>query len=131
MPLSLPAFVTLALVLWYLFTAFQVGRARSKYKIWAPATTGDPGFERAFRVQMNELENLVAFLPAMWIFAVFGNPRYAAIAGAVYLIARVAYALGYWAATDKRSLGYTVATFALSITWLLALASVIKVAGFA
>jgi glutathione S-transferase len=131
MPLSLPALVTLALVLWYLFTAFQVGRARSKYKIRAPATTGDPGFERAFRVQMNELENLVAFVPSLWIFAVFGNPRFAAIAGAVYLVGRVIYALGYWTASERRSLGYTISTFALAITWVLALASVIKVTGFA
>src|SRR5215471_10349479 len=131
MPLSLPALVTLALVLWYMFTVFQVGRARGKYKIWAPATTGDPGFERAFRVQMNEIENLVGFLPSMWIYAWFGNPRIAAIAGAVFLVGRVIYALGYWSAAERRSLGYTISTFCLAITWVLALVAVLQHAGFA
>ena len=82
MPQSLPALATLAIVLWYMVTVFQVGRARTKYKVYAPATTGDPAFERYFRVQMNELENIVVFLPSMWIYAVMGNPRIAAILGA-------------------------------------------------
>jgi len=131
MPLSLPALTTLALVLWYIFTVFQVGRARTKYKVAAPATTGDPAFERAFRVQMNEIENLVAFLPCLWIFAVFGNPRYAAIAGAVFLLGRVIYALGYWSLAGRRSFGYAISTTALAITWVLALASVLRNTGFA
>src|SRR5262245_12643118 len=85
MPQSLPAIATLAIILWYMVTVFQVGRARTKYKIYAPATTGDPGFERYLRVQMNEVENMVAFLPSMWLYAIMGNPRVAAILGAVYL----------------------------------------------
>jgi len=51
--------------------AWNVGRARGKYKVKAPATTGDPAFERAFRVQMNTLESAVAFLPVLWLFAAF------------------------------------------------------------
>ena len=65
MPLALPALVTLLAVLWYVVTGIQVGRMRTRYGVRAPATTGDPAFERAFRVQMNELEQLVAFLPAV------------------------------------------------------------------
>jgi uncharacterized membrane protein YecN with MAPEG domain len=131
MPLSLPALMTLVAVLWYAFTGIQVGRMRVKYKVAAPATTGDPAFERAFRVQMNEIENLVAFLPSMWLFAWFGNPRFAAIACAVYVIGRVIYALGYWREAGKRHLGYTISTFALSITWVAALVSVVRWLGFA
>ena len=131
MPQSLPALATLAIVLWYMVTVFQVGRARSKYKIWAPTTTGDPGFERYFRVQMNELENMVAFLPSMWIYAIMGNPRVAAILGAVYLAGRIVYAIGYWAEARRRALGYYVGTAALAISWVLALASVFERIGFA
>lgn len=131
MPLSLPALATLVLILWYLFTVYQVGRARSRYKVAAPATTGDPAFERAFRVQMNEIENLVAFLPSLWIYAWFGNPRIAAIAAAVFLVGRVVYALGYWSAARRRSFGYAISMFALAITWVLALASVVRHIGFA
>ncbi|MFO1310516.1 MAG: MAPEG family protein [Burkholderiales bacterium] len=129
MPQSLPALVTLAMVLWYMVTVFQVGRARTKYKVLAPATTGDPAFERAFRVQMNELENLVVFLPSMWIYAVMGNPRNAAVLGAVYLVGRIVYAVGYWSEARKRAIGYYIATLAFAVTWALALGAAISRAG--
>lgn len=131
MPQSLPALVTLAMVLWYMVTVFQVGRARTKYKVYAPATTGDPGFERAFRVQMNELENMVVFLPSMWIYAVMGNPRNAAILGAIYLVGRIAYAIGYWAEARRRATGYYIATSAFAVTWALALGAAITRVGMA
>ncbi len=131
MPLSLPALMTLLATLWYVVTGVQVGRARTKYKVEAPATTGDPAFERAYRVQMNELEQLVAFLPAMWIYAWFGNPRYAAIACGVWIAGRVIYALGYWADANKRHLGFAISTFAFAITWVAALISVVRWLGFA
>ena len=131
MPQSLPALATLAIVLWYMVTVFQVGRARTRHKVYAPATTGDPGFERAFRVQQNELESMVAFLPTMWLYAIMGNPRIAAILGAVYLAGRVVYALGYWAEARRRALGYYIATAALAVAWVLALICVFDRAGFA
>ncbi len=126
MPLALPALVTLIIVLWLVITGIMVGRARTKYKVRAPATTGDPAFERAFRVQMNELENLVAFLPALWIHAWFGDPRWAAVAGAAYLVGRIAYAIGYWQDAAKRGLGYSIATMVLAVTWVAALGSVVQ-----
>lgn len=131
MPLSLPALMTLVAVLWYVVTGIQVGRARTKYKVAAPAMTGDPAFERAVRVQMNELEQLVAFLPPMWIYAWFGNPRYAAIACGVFIVGRIVYALGYWSEARKRSLGFSISTFALAVTWVAALISVVRWLGFA
>ena len=131
MPQSLPALVTLAIVLWYMVTVFQVGRARSKYKVQAPSTTGDPAFERVFRVQMNELENLVVFLPSMWIYALMGNPRNAAILGALYLVGRIVYAVGYWAEARRRAVGYYIGTLAFALTWTMALASALGRVGFA
>ena len=131
MPLSLPALMTLLAVLWYMVTVWQVGRTRAKYKVYAPATTGDPGFVREFRVQMNELENLVAFLPPMWIYAWFGNPRLAAIACGVYIVGRVIYAIGYWREARRRALGYYIAMAALAVTWIAALVSVVRWLGFA
>ena len=46
----------------YVYFGFQVGRARDKYGVPAPAVTGDPIFERYHRVHQNTLENLVIFL---------------------------------------------------------------------
>ena len=126
---SLPALVTLGCVLWLLITGMMVGRARTKYKVRAPATTGDPAFERAFRVQMNELENLVAFLPAMWIYAWFGDPRLAALAGAAYLVGRIVYAVGYWRDAARRGHGFMIATTVLAVTWVAALGSVVRALG--
>ncbi len=125
MPLALPALMTLLAVMWYVVTGIQVGRMRTRFRIAAPATTGDPAFERAFRVQMNELEQIVAFLPAMWIYATFGDPRLAALGCGVWLAGRVVYAFGYWAQARKRHLGFSISTFALSLTWVAALANVV------
>jgi uncharacterized MAPEG superfamily protein len=131
MPQSLPAFMTLLAVLWYMVTILQVGRARGKYKVPAPAVTGAPQFERAYRVQMNELEQLVAFLPPMWIFAWFGNPRWAAIGCGVWIVGRVIYALGYWADAHKRSLGFGISSLVLIVMWVAACISVVRWLGFA
>lgn len=126
MPIALPALLTLLAVLWFVIVGFNVGRARTKYNVPAPATTGNPAFERAFRVQMNELEQLVAFLPPMWIFAWLGNPRWAGIACAVWLAGRVIYAVGYWSAAEKRHLGFLIASLTLVATWIGALVVVLR-----
>jgi uncharacterized membrane protein YecN with MAPEG domain len=131
MPLALPSLMTLLAVLWYIVTALQVARAHGKSNILPPAMTGNPALERAVRVQMNTLEQLVAFLPAMWIYAWFGNPRWAAIACAVWIIGRIMYAFGYWAHEDKRSPGFLVSFFALAVVWVAALISVVRVLDFA
>ena len=36
-----------------------------------PAISGNPDFERVFRVQMNTLEWLPIFLPSLWLFAIY------------------------------------------------------------
>src|SRR3954447_5674348 len=47
------------------------GYLRGKYKIQAPAVTGHPAFERAHRAHINTVENLVVFVPVLWIASVF------------------------------------------------------------
>ena len=131
MPLALPALMTLLAVLWYIVTALQVARAHGKSNIHPPAMTGDPALERAVRVQMNTLEQLAAFLPAMWIYAWYGNPRWAAIACGVWIIGRIMYAIGYWADENKRSPGFLVSFFAFAAVWVAALVSVVRVIDFA
>lgn len=131
MPLALPALMTLIAVLWYIVTGVYVGRAHVKCKIQAPAMTGDPDLERAVRVQMNTLEQLAAFLPAMWLYAWFGNPRWAAIACAVWIVGRIIYAVGYWADANKRGTGFGITLLALAFVWVGALWSVVRVLDFA
>lgn len=86
--------IALALVQYILF-AMAVGRARGRYGVRAPATTGSPEFERYYRVQMNTLELLVCFVPAMYMFGYYVSSIWAAALGTVYLIGRVMYFFAY------------------------------------
>jgi uncharacterized MAPEG superfamily protein len=101
--------IGLALLQFLLF-GVAVGRARARYHVRAPATTGHEIFERYFRVHMNTLEQLVIFVPALLLFALYGNPLVAAGLGAVFLLGRILYFVRYIADPRKRELG-----FALSI----------------
>jgi glutathione S-transferase len=103
---NLPALVTLLTVLLQFGTMYAVGRARGKYRIEAPATSGHPAFERAYRVQMNTLESTVMFLPALWLATHFGYALWAGVAGLIWIVGRVWYAGAYLRDASKRGPGY-------------------------
>ena len=86
--------ILLALVQ-YLYFSMRVGAARAKYGVSAPSTSGDEQFERLFRVQMNTLEQLIVFIPAMLAFAAYALPAWAWLPGVVYLAGRQLYAWAY------------------------------------
>ena len=100
--------VALLAVLQFILFGALVGRARGRYGVQAPATTGNEVFERYYRVQMNTLELLVMLLPAMWIAAAYWDPRWVAAAGAVYLAGRMVYLRAYTAEPRSRGLGYAL-----------------------
>jgi glutathione S-transferase len=102
------AIVTVIALLEFLAFGLLVARARGKYGIHAPATTGHEIFERHFRVQMNTLEQLVMFLPTLWIFARFVSPIWAAGFGVVFVIGRAIYAASYVRDPKSRSLGFAL-----------------------
>lgn len=99
----------LTLVL-YLVITINVGRARGKYKVPPPQMTGDPNFERVLRVQQNTLEQIVLFLPGLWLFSFYVNPLWAAGIGAVWLVGRIVYAWGYYQAAEKRLVGFGISS---------------------
>ena len=105
-------------VLQFFFFGIMVGRARARFEVKAPATTGNEYFERAFRVQMNTLEQLTGFLPALYIAGQFWPPTYVAAVGIVYLVGRFVYWRSYIADPTSRSLGFllTVAPTFLLLT---------------
>ena len=102
------AIVTVLALLEFFWFSIQVGRARAKFGIAAPATTGNEVFERYFRVQMNTLEQLMLFLPTLWIFAGYISPLWAAALGAVFIIGRAIYASSYVRDPKRRSLGFAL-----------------------
>ena len=108
---NLPAVVVLLTVLLQFGTMFAAGWARGKYRIQAPATTGHPAFERAYRVQMNTLESTVMFLPTLWLAVHYGYLLWAGIAGLVWVAGRVWYAVAYLGDAAKRGAGYMVSMF--------------------
>jgi glutathione S-transferase len=116
------AMITVLALFEYSILGVMVGRARQKYGVEAPATTGNPDFERYFRVHENTLESLIVFLPAVWIFSLTVNYHFGVALGALFLIARIIYASGYLKAAAKRAPG-AMATGAINA--ILVLGSVI------
>jgi uncharacterized membrane protein YecN with MAPEG domain len=113
LPISpLVALVSLLSLILYFVLIANVGRARAKYKVMPPQMSGDPNFERVLRVQENTLEQLIIFLPALWIFSWFLSPQWASILGAVWVVGRIIYAWGYYQAAEKRTPGFGIASLA-------------------
>jgi len=127
------ALVTLLAVIVYFWTVLRVGQARTKFGIKPPATTGNPEFEQIFRVQMNTLEWMPIFLPAMWLAALFGNDMFAAAVGLVWIAGRVLYVRDYTLympdsthVPANRGSGFFVQTTAVAMLWVSALVGVIR-----
>jgi glutathione S-transferase len=119
------AIVTCLAVLVYFFTGIRVGRARAAFGIKAPAITGNPDFERVFRVQMNTLEWMPIFLPSLWLFALYIGDGIAATIGLVWIIGRILYMTGYSQAANKRGPGFGVQALAAGVLWLGSLGAII------
>jgi glutathione S-transferase len=120
------ALVILLALLEYMVFGFLVGGARTRYKIPAPATSGEPAFERTFRVHYNTLEMLVVFVPSIWLFGMYLNPRWSAIIGVFFLIGRALYAIGYIRAPEKRHVGAMLSFASLAILLFGAMFGVIR-----
>jgi glutathione S-transferase len=107
--------VTALAVLQFLVFGFKVAKARGRYGVKAPAITGNEIFERHFRVQQNTLEQLIAFLPGLYLFSHYFNPLVAAGLGLVYLIGREMYAFTYVKDPGKREIGYALTLLPLAV----------------
>jgi len=110
--MKLTAWVTIASLLMYIWVFARVGTARGTYHVAAPSTDGPIEFLTALRVQANTVEQLILFLPLLWLSCIFMSDQIAAILGAVWVAGRVIYALGYYSAPEKRSLGFGISSVA-------------------
>ena len=109
------AIVTLLSLLAYFWMGMQVGAARGKSGIQAPAMTGDPVLERTIRAHYNTLEWLPLFLVPMWLFAIYWSPMIAAGVGVVWIVGRIIYQRAYVAEAGKRSTGFLIQALAVAI----------------
>ena len=119
------ALVTCIAILFYFFTTIQVSKARAAFGIKAPATSGNPDFERVFRVQMNTLEWMPIFLPSLWLFAIYLSDPVAAAIGLGWIAGRILYMIGYSQAAAKRGRGFGIQASAAFILWLGAVGAIV------
>jgi glutathione S-transferase len=102
----------------YLVFVVMAGRARGQFGVAAPAAHGHPIFERYFRVQQNTVEQLVVFLPSIYLFARYASEGGAAVLGLVFLVGRALYARGYVIDPARRGPGFLL-TIAANVVLLI------------
>jgi len=119
------ALVTCLTILFYFFTCVQVAKARAAFGVKAPAISGNPDFERVFRVQMNTLEWMPILLPSLWLFAIYISDAIAAVLGLVWIAGRILYMTGYSQAADKRGPGFGIQAAAAILLWLGGLGAIV------
>jgi len=106
--MELVAIVIAVALIEYSYFGLLVGKARETYGINAPATSGDPIFERYYRVQENTLEQLIIFIPGMVMFANYVRADVAAGLGVIFIIGRLVYLKTYVADPKTRSIGFAL-----------------------
>jgi glutathione S-transferase len=121
----LPALVTLVAMAGFLVTVMLVGAARVKHGVKPPAVVGPEPFERALRVQQNTLEQLMFFLPSFWLAEVFSNEAVATALGFIWVGGRVAFAVGYLQAAEKRAAGFAISFISGIVLLVMALVGVL------
>jgi glutathione S-transferase len=84
------------------------------HKIQAPATSGHPDYERAFRTHLNTVENFVLFVPALWIASIYFGGMIPFYVGLVWILGRIGYAVGYAQSnTELRGPGFLISGLSL------------------
>ena len=104
------ASATLLMVAFYFFTAFRVGNLRGRHGIKAPACSGHPEFDRAYRVQMNTLEQLAMALPLLWVATLFpiAWAWLPGLIGLLWVVGRILYLRAYMADPETRLIGAAI-----------------------
>jgi len=102
----------------YVYIAGQVGQARVRTGIKAPAVSGNEEFERYFRVQQNTVEQLVIFLPALFAAGWFANTVFAAVVGVAFIVGRGIYFMSYTRDPETRGTGMLI-SFVANVALLL------------
>jgi len=98
----LVAIDTLLAILLTFLASGRVSQMRGKHGIHAPATVGHPEFERAFRAHANTVENLILYIPLLWLAAFFYGGQLPFWVGLIWVVGRVLYIAGYSSGDSKK-----------------------------
>lgn len=109
------AIVTGLAVLQSFLFAFLVGKERVRHGIGAPAMSGNADFDRAFRVHANTVEQLVIFIPGLWMFGYYVNAMFGAGLGLLFIIGRFVYRNSYVKNPQQRSAGFGIGALAMVV----------------
>ena len=113
--MELIAIVTVLALLQTFVFAIQVGQARAKHGIDAPATSGNDEFERAYRVHQNTIEQMIIFVPSLWMFGFYVDARVGAGIGILFIIARLIYRNAYRGNPKSRGVGFGIGAFSMMV----------------
>lgn len=100
------AIVTVLAVFQAFGFAFLVGKQRQKHGVLAPGITGADEFQRAFRVHQNTVEQLVIFIPSLWLFGYYVHALIGAGLGLLFVISRLIYRNSYVNDPTSRGKGF-------------------------
>ncbi len=120
------ALVTTAAIVLTFVLSLRVGAMRQKHGVKAPATTGHPEFERANRVHQNTVEQLVLFLPLLWLALYVLGDAVAALIGAVWIVGRIVYANAYTRDAAARQPGMAITTISTAALLLASLWGIVQ-----
>ncbi len=113
--MELIAIVTGLAVLQAFYFSFKVGAARQKHGVNAPAMSGHEEFDRAFRVHANTIEQLVVFLPGLWIFGYYVHTQIGAGIGLLFVIGRFVYRSAYLGDPGRRTAGFGIGALSMVV----------------
>ena len=124
--MELLAIITVLILIQTLFFGFEVGKARGKYNIKAPAVSGDEMFDRHYRVHQNTIEQIVIFIPSLWLFGYFVHTNIGAGLGLLFLIGRFIFRSAYLKDPASREIGFIMGFLPIAICLLTTLFFVSK-----
>jgi len=97
--------VTILAIVITMFFMFRVGFAREKYNVSSPKMEGNEAWEILCRIHLNTVEQIVLFLPALWLAAFYSSDKWAAGIGTVWLVGRLLYSYLFISTPKKRGPG--------------------------
>ena len=113
--MELLAIITVLILIQTLFFGFEVGKARGKYNIKAPAVSGDEMFDRHYRIHQNTIEQIIIFIPSLWLFGYFVNNNVAAALGVLFIIGRLVFRNAYLKNPASREIGFMMGFLPMAI----------------